>query len=213
MNAYHHIKLLMALLAFTTHAALAQMSISGPTCVTHSTLYQYNIEGNWQTGDFAKVCIVGGTFSDGSVECGADSVISFVHVRWNEDASTGTITLTSTSGNANISVVICKRLHAGFIASGIKQDVAFSTRPDNIICAMPQGGSCATSYAMQWESSPDAAAWAPVTGATKQNFEFVGPLSNTAYYRRKTTEQTSGTVGYSDTAVVYVGPNLADHIR
>jgi hypothetical protein len=66
------------------------------------------------------------------------------------------------------------------------------------------GGNCAPSYGYQWQQSFDDLSWTDIKDAILPNLEFVAPLDQTTYYRRKVTETISSSVEYSDIAIVLV---------
>lgn len=202
---------IIILLCSLTGNGIAQMQLSGPTCVKTGTTYQYNIYGKWQSGDNAKLCITGGEFVNGSTNCEFDSVISFIRVKWYDDFQDGSLVLSSNSGNASIAVNISTALTPGTITSGHKQDLPYETIPQTIVCSNPQGGSCNPSYALQWEKSADGNNWVSIENATQKNLDFNFPLTKTAYFRRKLNENNSSEIAYSDTAVVYIGADLKAH--
>jgi hypothetical protein len=190
-------------------SAVSQVTISGPTCVVAGTVYQYTISGSWDSLSTMQVCISSGTIA-GSSDSGNCTVtgapLAAVLVVWNDSASnTGTISLSSSVGNATLSVQFAEPLIPGSIDSASQtQIVAADSIPAAINCSLDTGGSCNPSYSYQWQQSPDAVSWTDMAGATAQNLSFNAPIAQTAFFRRKVTEMTSGTIAYSNAAVVSV---------
>ena len=190
----------------------AQVSVSGPQCVVAGTVYQYNIQGNWDSSSTMQVCISSGAIADsaGTNICtdSGGAPLATVLVTWNNSTSdAGTISLTSSKGNATLNVNFAKPLLPGSIDSVSKtQIVAADSIPSPINCSVDKGGSCNPSYSDQWQQSPDMVSWTDIAGANGQNLSFSSPPApaQSTFYRRKVTEITSGTIGYSDVAVVNV---------
>ena len=42
----------------------SQVSITGPTCVVPGVIYQYQIQGNWDSTSTMQVCLSGGVIAD-----------------------------------------------------------------------------------------------------------------------------------------------------
>jgi hypothetical protein len=188
-------------------SAVSQVSISGPTCVVAGTMYQYTISGSWDSLSTMQVCIGSGTIA-GSSDSGncttTGAPLGAVLVLWNDSASnTGTISLTSSIGNATLSVSFAEPLIPGSIDSASQsQIVAADSIPASINCSVDTGGSCSPSYFYQWQQSPDMGSWTDMTGANARNLSFSSALAQTTFFRRKVTETVSGTIGYSNVAVV-----------
>jgi len=171
------------------------------------TAYDYYITGTWDQNDSMQVCVSGGTITDTTAASGC-TVRSFplgeVIVIWNAGTS-GSITVSSSKGNALINVSVTVPFQAGMLDSASKlQTVSPDSIPSSIICLIDSGGSCSPSYMHQWQQSSDAVDWVDMPGATSQNLSFSSPLAAPTYFRRKVTETGSGDIGYSDIAVVFV---------
>jgi len=180
-----------------------QLTIIGPDCVLSGMQYQYNISGNIPVG--TKLCIRGGKLSDLST-CANDLSLGFVKIVWS--GSSGSITLTSDGRNVSKAIRITLPLQPGDIeTNGKKQFIKYKNSPASISCSMPTGGGCGASYSFQWQRSLDNLNWENIMGATSQNLSSVTALTETYFYRRKTTENVSGAIVYSNSAVVYVAPD------
>ena len=189
-------------------SALSQVTISGPTCVVAGTVYQYRISGPWDSLSTMQVCIGSGIIADSSAaSCTVTGPpLAAVLVLWNDSAtSTGTISLSSSIGNATLSVNFTESLIPGSIDSiSQMQILAADSIPASINCSMDTGGSCSPTYSYQWQQSSDAVSWTDIAGANAQNLSFSAGLSQTTFFRRKVTETVSGTIGYSNVAVVSI---------
>lgn len=191
---------------------LCQVTLNGPTCVIAGAIYQYNISGSWDTASTMRVCLTGGIFKsqDTSFESCTQKngmPLGSVLVQWKDSLNTASIILTSTLGEATLNVSIISPLVPGIIDSSSKnQSIAYDSIPSVIVCSTDNGGSCSPSYSHQWQQSSNGMSWVNIEGATDQNLKITSPLTQSTYYRRKVTEQQSGTIGYSDIALVDVGP-------
>ena len=177
----------------------AQVTISGPSCVLSGTEYQYNLIGNIPSG--AQLCISGGTINGSSWNCTTSLSTGFVRITWN---GAGSISFTSSAGNVSQSIAVTSVLQAGSITANKEQFINANASASAIVCSNPAGGGCAASYSFQWQRSRDNLNWENITGAIGQNLNSLSSLTETFFYRRRTTETNSGTVAYSDAAVVYV---------
>ncbi len=189
-------------------AAKSQVTVTGPTCVTPGITCQYDIAANWTATATMQVCASGGTVIVANSSCtGNGTPQSRVFISWNANASNPSVTITSSLGNATLNVQIAAALQPGIIDSTILvQSVSYNAIPATISCGLASGGNCSPSYSYTWQQSTDAMQWTNVTGATNTQVSFSSGLQQTTYYRRKVTETVSGTIGYSNMAVVYVAP-------
>jgi hypothetical protein len=191
----------------------AQISISGSTCVVPGTIYQYVIDGNFDSGSSAQICITAGSILDsanGSVEClPSGKPINRVLVKWNDSAAVnGALNLTSSAGKASIRVQFTRALQPGLVDSSSKlQIIGLHEVPLPITCYPDSGGSCSPSYSHQWQQSQDRVNWSDISLARGQTLTIESPLTQSTYYRRKVTETVSGSIGYSDVASVFVMPS------
>jgi len=200
--------LLTALLLFITLShAYAQVTVTGPTCVVPNTVYQYQISGNWDSTSTLQVCLNGGVIADslGTNTCSPNAYpISFILVNWNNSGS-AFLTITSSGGNATFAVTVVNPLTPGSIDSSVQnQSINYGSQPATISCSLDSGGSCSPSYSYQWQQSQDMLGWSDISGATAQNLSFDSAISTSTFFRRKVTESTSGSIAYSNVAVVTV---------
>jgi len=185
-----------------------QTVIVGPTCVLTGMEYQYNVKGN--ISENAQLCVTGGQITGSASTCTSDLKLGYVRVIWN--GKKGSIVFTSSEGNSSNTINITSPLQSGIVGStGKQQSISYSSSPNSISCDMPKGGGCAFSYSFQWQQSLDDLNWQDIKGATGQNLSGISPLTETTFFRRKTTEVTSGTITYSASAVVYVAPDIQGH--
>jgi len=181
----------------------SQLAIIGPDCVLSGMQYQYNIAGNIPSG--TRLCISGGKLSDSST-CDNDLSSGFVKIVWS--GKSGSVTLTSDGGNVSKAIRITLPLQPGDIEiNGKKQFIKYNNSPTAISCSLPTGGGCGASYSFQWQRSLDNLDWENISGATSQNLSSVNALTETYFYRRRTIENISGSIVYSNSAVVYVAPD------
>src|SRR5437762_10581748 len=100
--------LAILILVFFTQKSFSQVVISGPTCIVPGTIYQYVINGSWDSSSTVQVCITAGLIVDesDSVACTPSlNAINKVLVMWNDSASDdGSLTVTSSLGNASLTV-------------------------------------------------------------------------------------------------------------
>jgi len=193
---------------FLYFPALAQVSLTGSPCVIPGVVYQYNIKGNWDSATTMQVCVTGGTLHMNGAAAQACTVpgglrLDAVQVAWN---GSGTIKVTSSKGNASLTVTATSALQPGSIVTAAQtQTIPRKSVPLTINCNTDTGGACQPHYNYQWQQSLDRVAWVDVPGATGASLKFSAALTNSLFYRRKVTETASGTIGYSDVASVYVG--------
>lgn len=185
----------------------AQIKISGSVCAVHDIAYLYQIEGNKDSINTLNICVTNGTILGISSACYTGKPISFIKVRWGQDAQTGSISLTSVGINSVFNVAMADSLNPGTIDSSIRiQQIKYNTVPDSIDCMEASGGSCSPMYRYQWQVSSDATHWSNIHGSTGRNMIFSTPLESPSFYRREVTEIKSGYVSYSNKAAVYVKP-------
>jgi hypothetical protein len=185
--------------------AFSQPSVSGPTCVIPGTIYQYNITGPWDSTSTMQICLTGGTLASATSSCtGNGSPIAIVQVIWNT-GSNGSLQLTSSKGNTTLNVNITSPLTPGNISVSTKsQLISYSGLASGINCSASTGGSCSPSYSYQWQQSADILTWTNISGATGQNLSLSSPLTQPTFFRRKVTENSSGSIAYSDVSLVDV---------
>jgi len=185
-----------------------QVTVTGPTCVMAGTVYQYTIAGNWDSISTLNVCVSGGMIADSAdrINCTPTGApVANVLVTWN-NGGTGSLTVTSSIGNGFISVVVSAPLIPGIIDSAsMTQMIGYDSIPTIITCSMDVGGACNPIYSYQWQQSEDMVNWSDLPGDTLQSLSIDSGLTQSTYYRRKVTETTSGTIGYSNAAIIFVG--------
>ena len=190
-----------------TQKLFAQISISGPQCVTTGTVYQYiiHISGKFDSLSKLQLCITGGKFEDSKNNCIPAADIR-IKVTWNPDAVNGNIAITSLRDNASLSVVITPPLNGGLISSNYKSQLTSkdSLPPSSIICSAASGGACTPVYSYQWQQSDNGVDWKDIRNATGQNLGLNQKIPNAYFYRRKVTETSSGSIQYSDFAAIYI---------
>jgi hypothetical protein len=186
--------------------AAAQPTISGPACVMPGASYQYLISGKWDSVSTMQVCANGAVILGSTNSCTANGApVAAVSVTWIAGVGTGSLSLSSTSGNTTLAVTVTSPLKGGVLDMvSQRQIVGFNIAPGDIHCGTDSGGACKPIYQHQWQWSPDALHWADITGATGQHLTGIGPQKLTIYYRRKTVETVSGDIAYSNFAVVFV---------
>jgi hypothetical protein len=194
------------------HIALAQPGINGPICVLPGVTYQYSFSNTGSLGSTAnmRVCITGGSIVSRDQIRISDCIeseiaVANVLVMW-DDTTTGAVRLAAATGNSTLTVNLTSILQPGILDSTTKNQ-SFTdtvTVPATIICSAAVGGSCSATYSYQWQRSSDILVWTDVEGATAQNLSFDAATTHTVYYRRKTVENNSGTIGYSDIANINI---------
>lgn len=191
---------------FCGPGAVAQsVSLAGPSCVTTGVVYLYTVSGPWDSASTVRFCVTGGTLVDSGGTCaGGNGVISFVRITWDSGGQTsGSIAVTTTEGNDSISVTIAKAFSPGQIDSPVaSQNLDTATTPATLTCSAPAGGGCSVAFGYQWQQSYDNVIWQDINGATGAQLSFSGPLSQTTYYRRVTTNSISNAFGYSNIAML-----------
>ena len=191
-----------------TGAANAQsVSLTGPNCVIPGPVYIYYITGPWDSASTVRVCVTGGALVDSGATCaGGNGILSFVRVRWDSTGQTsGTVAVTSSLGNASLSVSLTTPLSGGQIGSSVaSQSLDTSATPATLTAASPTGGACQPAYVYQWQQSADNVVWVNVAGATGAQLSFLGPLAHTGYFRRLVTDNAANIQAYSNVAVILV---------
>jgi len=206
----------MFIFAFSVCCSLvfSQPGFSGPTCVLPGVIYQYKIvDASASTIQLnTQICIHGGSIVDRSgnqlSNCTQSTEpLATILVMWN-DTTNASISISTSEGSKSLIVNITTQLQAGVVDSLIKEQNFSDTAsiPSTIVCSPAKGGSCSPNYTYQWQQSSDAMVWTDLAASTGQNLSFSSSVKQTFYYRRKITETNSGTIGYSDVAVVAVVP-------
>lgn len=192
------------ILSSLTHHAFGQLTIKGPNCVLPNTIYQYNIEGKFDTASNLKICLKGGMFDSTSATCtNQKSSLLFVRVNWN-NGSSGSITVTNSKLSQIFNVIITSPLSGGSIIDTSKaQVINYNSMAATIHCSASNGGSCSPVYTYQWQESLDQLLWNDIINATGQNLSFLTSSKQPKYYRRRVIETKSGSVQYSEIAYVF----------
>jgi hypothetical protein len=184
------------------------LSISGPTCVTAGSTYNYAASGNWTTSTYMQWCVTNGKIS-GTSTCVSGTPDPSISVTWNAGATSGSVTLNGPSGFIQtLNVTMPTAIVAGKI-SNTSQTVLSTQTPAQISCSLPTGGYCTPVYTYQWQSSANGNTWTAMTGQTSQNLAFSAPLSATTYFRRMDMETNSGTSAYTNTATITVNTPIS----
>jgi len=164
------------------------------------TVCHYVITGKWDHTATMQACISGGNFNDGSTCTPSGKIINSLLVIWNTNGS-GTLNVSSSNGNASLTVTATQVLSGGSIVTGEKtQTYSRNVHQYYFHCSNPSGGSCKPSYSYQWQQSIDMLQWTDITGATKSNLTYNDSIQFNTYFRRKVTDKNSSSVAYSDIA-------------
>ncbi len=198
------ITLLFALFTFHAHT---QVTITGPACVTTGVVYMYNISGKFDSTTTMKVCITGGTIDTTGNTCSSGRFQPFIKVSWNAGTTSGSIALTSSSGNANFKAGVTTPLSSGSIESTSKLQTTDSTKvPAMIRCTAATGGGCSPIYIYQWQQGNDNMDWQDIAGETGQNLVLKSSLRKSLYYRRKVTVKGSDSEAVTEAAAIFINP-------
>ena len=170
--------------------AVAQVVVSGATCVTANTPYQYIVSGNVDSTFETHVCLTQGiilNYPDSSTCTTVYGSVNSVIVIWNDSLiSTGSLTASFSGRDTSIDVYFAASLTAGLIDSASKsQTINEETVPAEIICGASSGGSCSPFYNYQWQSSLNTTSWTDIEEATNANLKIAYALEQTTFYRRK----------------------------
>ena len=204
-NKLHNTGILVISFICLAYLAQAQVQISGPECILAGTEYQYNFYGKWQKGTAIDICIEGGTFPKSKGGCISVKDINSVRITWSEGIAKGKISVSSSGSSGSLTVTATRNLQGGVIDATLKsQQKKVNELPGQINCSVAIGGSCKPAYSYQWEQSDDNFHWTEIPDATNQNLSFPKNPTNTVFVRRKVTDKSSGSIAYSDSAIVVV---------
>ncbi|MDF2191564.1 DUF6443 domain-containing protein [Paraflavitalea sp. CAU 1676] len=193
--------------------ATAQFTINGTSCVIVGKEAYFNISG-YSSSATMEWCITGsgtilqayGSNITGNGTCKSGTAVGSIVVRW-DSPGTGSVSLTSSEGTApNLIFTIIAALGPGAISSNKNQTIPYNSTPATIGCSAATNGACSPVFNYQWQSSTDNSYFTDMPGSTVQQLPFSSSLITTTYFRRKVTETTTNTVGYSDVATVIVAP-------
>jgi len=187
--------------------ARSQVSITGPTCALPGVVYQYLISTTDTAGAGIHICLSGGVFAGTSDSCLNDSLVSAVYVVWNSSSDNATISFNSNTGSYIDTINLTSALQGGSIDTAyLQQTIGYDSSVSFIPCSVPTGGACSPSYSYQWQRSLDNVNWDDIDNATNQNMDVSIALTQSTFFRRKVTEATSNSVGFSTVASVSVAP-------
>jgi hypothetical protein len=196
----------LIVLSLISNNVFSQVTITGPVCVTNNIVYLYSINGNFDSSHTWKTCVTGGKIDGTDLSCAEGRWDLYIKISWNIGSS-GSIQLTSDSGNASLQVGITTQLSGGIIDSSVLIQVIDSlTTPRTILCSSAGGGSCTPSYIYKWQRSADNMLWIDIANTTSQNLAFSTPIRQSGYYRRKAKTQGSDAVAYTLAAAVFIKP-------
>lgn len=183
----------------------SQVTVTGPACVIPGATYQYLISGPWDSASTMQVCLTGGLVVGSNAACTGNGVpVASVLVTWTASGA-GNVNLSSSKGNSTLAVTISSVLTGGAIPVAVKtQSIAFKGTPSVITCSASTGGSCSPVYQYQWQQSRDRLSWTDISGAQGLTLSLSQPLQEATFFRRRVTEEGSGTIAYSDIAFVGV---------
>ncbi len=194
---------------FIIQFSLGQIEISGPACVIPGITYQYNITANWDSATSLNICLTGGLQVNTSVSCQTSGPLSLIKVVWN-NATNGSIAISSSRGNANLNVRITDTLQPGKIDTiSNTQTINSKDIPRSISCSVASGGSCSPIFAYLWQVSTDKLNWTSIQNASSQNLVFSSAPKTASFFRRKVTETSSGTMAYSNVIALYLNPGIS----
>jgi RHS repeat-associated protein len=194
-------------LTLSLSSGFSQMSISGPTCVTAGTQYNYTIAGNWTNSTNMSWSVEGGTISGSA----SGTPLPQIHVTFTAGGYVKVVT-TNPSSTTTLNVGIALNVYGGVITNPT-QTINYGALPAQINCPAASGGACSSPvYSYQWQYSNDNVNFSIINGFTSQNLAFTSSPSQTQYFRRFVTETVSGTTAYSTVATVTVYPQLQETI-
>ncbi|GAC1443703.1 MAG: hypothetical protein NVSMB63_12700 [Sediminibacterium sp.] len=205
---------ILIILSFFTILKLghSQAAIYGISCVTPGVEYEYRFNAGWDSTVSVQVCVTGGVISGNNSNCKTAGGLSLVKISWNENNGNGSIQVNYPGGHLAKNVNITPELKGGQIDNTKKtQLIAYKSLPADIECSECKGGGCNPSYSYQWQQSADILNWKDIPGAQNKYLKVSSPLIQSLYYRRKVKENNSGSIAYSNEAVVFVEPDKAGH--
>lgn len=189
------------------------VNISGPTSciINNSYTYtpSYNGSSTYSYNGPYSYTINGGviTGTSNTSKSGTSSGILYslsINITWT--SSGGTLYFTSNLGSKTITITAVTALSPGTLTP-LSQSINYGATPSTITGTAATGGASSPSYSYQWMSSSDNSTWSDISGATSQNYSPPALYSST-YFRRKVTETTTSTVGYTSSALVTVYPQV-----
>ncbi|HTR30899.1 MAG TPA: DUF6443 domain-containing protein, partial [Puia sp.] len=196
---------LVICLAGFVGVAMGQASVSGPGCVVGGNTYSYTLFS--ASSNFSYTITNGALTTGGNSGSHSGSTNTTVSIIWNSSFTSGSISLSSSSGNASETVTITTALVGGTITGGT-QNINYNTIPASLTCTAASGEACPANYVYQWMQSTDDVNFSNISGATGVNLSFTTALTATHYYKRMVTEINSGSTAYSNVETVNVYPQL-----
>jgi len=190
--------------------AEGQITISGPKCVVPGTVYQYIIGGRWDSSSTMQLQLAGGHLADtskGKLSALAGRLTRQLLIVWTDSTSAKrSLSLTSAAGNTSLDITFTSTLQGGTVDSACtSQWVGLDSIPAKVItCAPASGGTCSPVYHYQWQQSIDRMHWTDIGAAIESNLSITTKAWRSTYYRRKVIETSSGSIGYSDEAAVFL---------
>jgi len=183
----------------------SQVTVTGPTCVTPGTVYQYIISAPWDSASILRICLSGGKIAGTTDTCTANATpIPFVQVIW-DSAGSGRLNLSSSAGSTQLAVNIVLPLTGGAIVDSCRKiTIGYDSIPPLISCSASSGGNCRPVYVYQWQLSLDNINWSDIDNATGAQLAITNGLQKTSYCRRRVTESNSSSIAYSDAACIIV---------
>lgn len=189
----------------TLYIVHAQKFINGFECVTSGVEYEYRFNAGWDTSTSIQVCVTGGIIANDNTACKTMAGLVYIKVKWDEINKRGSITVTYPKGSLTKNVVITPHLSGGTIdSSTFVQYVDYGKKPKDISCSVAKGGNCNPGYTYQWQQSANILVWENINGGIDKDLKFSSGITEQTFYRRKITDNTTGTIAYSEPVVVYV---------
>jgi hypothetical protein len=190
-----------------SRVGFCQGSISGPTCVLTGISYQYDLKPKWDGTGEMELCLSGGIIENASSNCIKTTSISYIRVIWNEGIDKGSLYYTYGTVKDSITVFITTPLLPGSPEADKKiQKLSGDAAPQQISCSLPTGGNCSPDYKYQWQQSGDGENWEDINEGKSQHLSFESRPAKTTLYRRKTMENKSGAIAYTEVSMVVLQP-------
>ena len=216
MGRISYLSLAALIWIFNSGYSQVVTSMSGPVCTMKDQTYTYSASG-WTMTTNMQWEVQGGIITTGGCNCPnkAGTPLPSITIKWTTISTGNYVKLTATYPPPNapppsvfqVNVTTVTSLVPGTIAN-TTQNKNYNSIPDDITCSAAANGYCSPTYAYQWQSSFDNVNFNDILNATAQNFHFTYGLTQTSYYRRKVTETHGPTVAYSNTATVFIYPQL-----
>jgi hypothetical protein len=203
--SYNHprnIYFLSLLLCTISAPLMAQVSVSGPICIVPGLPYQYIVSSKQDTKSKMRVCVSGGTFSNGRQCTTQDSIVSVINVIW-KDTSSHKLEITSSTGNVSLRLEATTPLKGGLLHENDKVQLADLASKNFLFrCSEATGGACKHRYEYQWQQSIDGLNWRDIVGATSKDLRVKESVQVNTYFRRTATELNSNTTSCSEAGLL-----------